>query len=281
MRSITDSGGLMSSFLLLLLFTPVFSAEKTSIFTDTDPSIRFSITGNAGNVILKVNESDSQTEGYILTDYHSGSGYVAYDKKSQQVTAEFKKKFSLNHLSKTIRKEAPEMQVFVPREAVLEFNLKLGDLGLGQFDFSHIHVRSFHIDARFGEIYIDFPTLNKSIIREETNIHLTAGSLELKNIANLQSPEWRINGGVGDLLLDIGKKLHKATSIKLDLDIGQLTLVIPKGTRVEIRGTSRKLNDYNFIETENGWVSKSYHKSSPILSINLLGPLGDLQITWK
>ena len=265
----------------MLVLAQTGTVEKTTLFTGVDPTVHVSITGNSGNVILKTNEKAFPGEGYINTDYQKGSGFVAFDHQLQSVKAEFKKKFSFNHLGKTIRKEAPSMKMFAPWGSTLDFNLKLSDLGLGQFDFTHLNVNHFFLDVNFGEVYIDFPTLNEAIIRDEVEIHLTAGKLEITDLTNLQARNWKINGGVGELKLDIGKKLLSLMSIKLDLDIGQLSLDIPKGTRVEIRGTNRDLKPFDFIKDKEDWVVAQYHEASPLLTIDLLGPLGELQINWK
>ncbi|PIE91528.1 MAG: hypothetical protein CR997_00410 [Acidobacteria bacterium] len=270
---------LYSLFLLILSQTP--GVSKTTLITDTDPSIRYHVTGNSGNIIFKAAPSSGSQSGTIETDYQEGNGFVAFDRDQQEVTAEFKKKFSFNHLSKAIRSAAPVMNVQAPVGSTVDFRLKLVDLGIGQFDFSHLNVSHLEIDARFGEVYIDCPTVNKRIIRETAHIHLTAGQLDINGLANLKAKKWWINGGIGELNLNMGNKMLCSTDIKLDLDIGELNLVIPRGTKVEIRGTNRELESYGFIPHENGWIAAEYHQSSPLLTIYLLGPLGDLNIQWK
>jgi len=271
----------MVAILLFFAFLPPSGMEKTTIFFQEDPSIRYSITGNSGNVILSAHLSEEAGSGLIQTDYQKGNGFVAFDKNTQHVTADFKKKFSFNHLAKAIRKDAPKMKIFAPHESTVDLNLKLIDLGIGQFNFANLNVSHLDLDARFGEVYLDFPTENKVIIRDQVHIHLMAGKLEITDLANLKAEKWWINGGVGDLSLDIGEKLLKKTEIRLDLDIGELTINIPKGTKVEIRGTSRKMDEYGFLSVGKEWIAAEYHQSSPLLTIHLLGPLGSLNINWK
>jgi len=270
----------MFALSLWLFFLQPAPGVTTTLMTGTDPSILYHIRGNAGNVLFSANRKDQTDRGIITTQYQESEGFVAFDRLTQTVKAEFKRDFSLNRLSKTIRAKAPRMDVKAPFGSTVAFDLKLSDLGIGQFNFSDLNVRSFVLDANFGEVYLDFPTINQRIIRDEVSVHLTAGYLEINQLANLKAQNWIVNGGVGELKLDIGDKLHGLTNIKLDLDIGTLSLSIPKGTRVEVHGTNRNLEPYGFIKQEEDWIVSSYHEASPILSIYLLGPLGELQIDW-
>jgi len=270
---------------VLLLATPATLAQddpnidQTVLVTKVDPSIKIAMKGRAGNLELK--STNRFGEGLAVTDYQQGEGFVEYNRASQTLTWRTKIPYTLNRLAKSIKKKAPYMRLDLPKGAELDFDLKIKSLGYGTLDFTNLNVSHFNLDVNYGDVDVSFPTVNNSIVRDEARFHLMAGDLEVYNLANLNAAKVRINGGVGELTVDMGDKLLRDTRIKLDMDIGTLELIVPKGTRLMVRGTSRDLTPFGLQKSGKVWEPTSYSNSSPLLEVKAKGPMGNLIITWK
>jgi len=253
--------------------------DRVTLTYENDSSIKMVMKGRAGNLELK--SSTTVGEGQVTTDYQQGSGFVAYDRTKQTLTSRTKTKYTLNRLSKNIVKKAPYLRAEVPAEAILDFHLDITNLGYGSLNFANLYLSRFNLDVNYGDVDVDFPTENQSIIRGTAKFHVMAGDLEIYNLANLKAANIKINGGVGELSVAFGPKLLQDTQVSLDQDIGAMELTIPRGTKAYISGTSRDLSGFEFIKNGNTWEPASFHPDSPRLEIRLLGPVGDLTITWQ
>lgn len=261
---------------------PNGNEEKTTLQYGKDHNIKVIMKGRAGNLELY---TSAKEEGQILTNYQKGEGYVSYDRDNQILKWETKIGYTLNRMSKHIQRIAPYMWAYIPKNAELDFDLDITNLGYGSFMFTEMDINHFKFDVNYGDVDFNFPTENHSIVRGSAKFHLMAGDLEIKNLANLRARKIKINSGAGETSIDIGPKLLVDTDMTIDHDIGSLELSIPKGTRVTITGTSRDLSQFGLQESGKKihriWTPSQYSENSPKLNIKLKGPMGDLDIIWK
>ncbi|MDJ0842187.1 MAG: hypothetical protein QNK37_37145 [Acidobacteriota bacterium] len=270
--------------LSLLLHAPVSlgqgteDTDRTRLVVNDDPSIKLTMKGRAGNLELK--SAQSTREGIAEVDYQNGRGFVTYDREDQILTWKPSIKYTWNRWTKHIRKKAPYMRTEVPRGSEIEFLMDINSVGYGTLDFRNLNLRRFKLDVKYGDVDVSFPTENQSIVRGEAKFHVMAGDLEIYELANLKAGKVKINGGVGELSVDIGEKLLRDTMLRLDMDIGALDLTIPRGTRVQIRGTARNLSGYGFEKNGKIWETTGHSPKSPLLEIKMRGPLGDFELNW-
>lgn len=261
------------------VFVSAQDVDRKTISIGDDPSFKLKMRGRAAN--LELSASDSDRKGSTETEYQKGRGFVDYDRDTQTLDARFKINYTLNRMSKVIRKRAPYMKAQIPRGAEMEFDVKVNSMGYATLDFSDLNIRKYRMRVQFGDVDVTFPTENKSIIRDEVVFGLAAGDLEIYDLANLRAKKIKINGGVGELSVDFGAKILQDTSVKLDMDIGSTELIVPRGTKLLIRGTSRNLEDYGMEKVDKIWQPVNYSPNSPTLEIKVSGPLGDFTLTWR
>lgn len=252
--------------------------DQATITYGNDHNIKTVIKGRAGNLELGSTEAET---GKAQIRYQEGSGYVEYDRERQIFKAETKIPWTLNRLSKNIEKKAPYINLDLPAGAELDFNLDVKSLGYGTLKFEDLNLNRFRFDVSHGDVDINFVTENQSIVRGTAKFHLSAGDLEIENLANLKAEKIKINGGVGELSVNFGPRLFHETDVVVDMDIGTAELTIPRGTRVEIRGTSRDFTAYGMHKEGDVWVPDNYNANSPLLKLKLKGPLGDLILHWQ
>jgi hypothetical protein len=265
--------------LCLPLFAQDDNVDRTVLLTGRDNSLRLVMKGRAGNLELRAAEETG--EGVAITDFQSGRGYAAFDRDTQTLEWKTKINFTLNRLSKHIRKKAPYMRAEIPRGAEVDLWLRINSLGYGTLDFTDLNLTDLELRVQYGDVDVSFPTVNKAIIRDKVRFALGTGDLEIYDLANLNAGDIRINGGVGELHVDFGPKLLRDTRVRLDMDIGALVMVIPHGTNARIHGTNRNLAAFGFTKHDKHWEPDRFSPNSPLLDIKLTGPLGDLNIEWK
>lgn len=253
--------------------------DRTTILYGVDPNIKFTMTGRAGNLDLQ--SADTAKEGYIQADYQKGSGYVKFNRQDQILECRSHISYTLNRMSKHIQNVAPKINAAIPSDAELDFRVDVNSMGLGSLNFADLHISKFKFDVNYGDVDIDFPTQNKSIVRGQAKFHLMTGDLEITNLANLMADKVKINGGIGEVSVDFGPKILRDMHVKIDQDIGSMDVTIPTGTKVIISGTSRDLSSYGFQKVDKKWHALTYHERSPTLYLKLKGPFGDLSINWK
>lgn len=252
--------------------------QSATITYGDDREIRVDISGRSGNLELTTAEGEI---GEAAVDFQRGSGFVSYDRKEQKLVWVSKKRYSLNHLSKSIIRKAPYMRMSLPPHCELDFGLTLVDLGFGTLDFRDINIKKMALDVNYGDIDLSFPTENKSIIREPVLIHLRFGDLEIYDLGNLKASQVTINAGIGEVNVDFGPKVTIDTDVRFDHDIGTSTFVIPKGTFVVIQGTSRNFDEFGMVQDGKVWKTNDHTSEFPMLTIEVHGPMGDLNIVWE
>jgi len=254
------------------------NGDKVKVFYGQDRNIKFVMSGRAGNLTLLATD---QEEGFISANYQKGSGYVRFDRQNQTIECRSRIPYTLNRLSKHIQTVAPVVEAQIPKNAELDVHVNVTSMGLGSLDFTDLNISKFKFDVNYGDVDISFPTQNTSIVRHPAKIHLMTGDLEINGLANLMADKVNINGGIGEISIDFGTRLHKDMEVKIDHDIGAMEVFIPKGTKVLVFGTSRDLAPFGFIKQEKGWQAEVFHERSPTLTLKMKGPLGDLKIHWQ
>ena len=252
--------------------------QRTTLTYSGDRNIKVHLKGRAGNLELRASQTEG--EGQAVTYFQRGRGYSSFDRNKQSFKWETSIPYTLNRLSSHIQKVAPTMRAEIPLGAELDFNLAINTVGYGSLDFSDLNISRFRTSVAYGDVDISFPTQNQSILRGKAVFRLMAGDLEINQLGNLKADKIKINGGVGELSVDFGPQIFLDTEVKLDLDIGNAELNIPRGTQVLVRGTSRDLTQFGFVKGEKHWELPNFHPDSPKLLLILKGPVGDLVINW-
>lgn len=255
------------------------NVERFNIQYSTDQNIQVRMTGRSGNLELKA--AETADDGFCQIDYQKGSGFVDYDRNEQVLTWKSTRRFSLNHLSRTVTRVAPYLKCHFPKDTELDFRLDMVELGLASLNFEHLHVNRLYFDARYGDVDLNFPTPNERIIREPVFIHLMIGDLEIYNLGNLRAPEIAINTGIGDISVHFGPQITMDTNVTLDVDIGSLEVFFPRGTHVIVTDTSRNLSRYGFEKKGKRWETTQHTQNRPLVTLELQGPMGDCVIHWN
>jgi hypothetical protein len=252
--------------------------HRTTIETTADPSLRVVVRGKAGNLELQAAEQPGI--GQARVNYQRGFGYLTYDRRLQTLTFEGSRRFTFKRTSRWVMRRAPYAKAELPKEAVVELDVKMSNLGYGSFNFSHLSVTRLSLDVGYGDIDLSFPTENQSVVRDQVLFRLLAGDLELNQLGNLKASDIRIQGGLGVLMVDFGPKVHQNMDVTFDQDIGSAELRIPRGTHVVVKGTRRNLEPFGLDPVQTWHETTDHQNELPLLTLDLRGPIGKLNIVW-
>jgi hypothetical protein len=128
---------------------------------------------------------------------------------------------------------------------------------------------------------VDFSTPTLGACREAV---FTVGATELValNLANASCALVRVEGGIGRAVLDFGGTWRGDSRVVTNLAMGTLTLRIPRGTGVQLRGQRflTKLNIDGLDPDDDGWSTPDFLRAERKLSIELETTLAGIDVEW-
>ncbi|HOY44408.1 MAG TPA: LiaF-related protein [bacterium] len=173
------------------------------------------------------------------------------------------------------------IRISLPPKADLALNLemKAGELDVKVGD---LHIKSFELRSYAGKTSIDFDQPNRCEMKT-FDVDFKVGEVKLYNLGNANFAEADINSSVGSMLIDFnGEKIEQAMA-RIDLEIGESTIVVPEKIGVKIK-VSKFLFlsnvDYPNWFTQEGsyYYSRNYNKKKESLYLVVSTGIGELKI---
>jgi hypothetical protein len=149
-------------------------------------------------------------------------------------------------------------------------------LDLGGLTLVELGIRT---GATRGTVDFSSPTLGSC-----SEAVFTVGATELValNLANASCALVRVEGGIGRAVLDFGGTWRGDSRVVTNLAMGTLTLRIPRGTGVQLRGQRflTKLNIDGLDRDDDGWSTPDFLRAERKLSIELETTLAGIDVEW-
>ena len=251
-----------------------FSAEKGRMF-------KTRVEGDAGRVTIR--GSDRPEEGSVSVHYKEDAFQVQVDldEKNRELRIRLDKRDWLEGFDQDAE---TALSIALPKAAenLLEVDLKAGGLKL---DLTDVRVRDLELRGWVGEMDVNFGVPNRSVI-DELEITLHVGKASLRNLGNANFEEAEINSDVGTLFVDFSGHIRRDGRVKIDTDVGQLTLLLPRKVGVELSVSNTqflsrvKLPDELRRRSGRIYYSPNYEIAPHRLSLNLQAGVGSVEIKW-
>ncbi len=118
----------------------------------------------------------------------------------------------------------------------LDMDIDIG-AAKGRLDFTGLQVTSLSLDAGASDIVVSFDEPNPAEMDRMT-IRTGAASLRVDGVGNGSPERMRVEGGVGDILLDLSGAWSHSAEVSITAGVGNLTLRLPAdvGVRVTAEG---------------------------------------------
>ncbi|MCK5146959.1 hypothetical protein KAR48_09400 [bacterium] len=154
-----------------------------------------------------------------------------------------------------------------------DIDLELGGLTIKEFDFTNFA----------GEVRVAFSEPNK-IVMDMLDISVKVGESNFISLGNARFKRADINSGIGETEVDFSGKLVQGSRAKVDLDIGEVTVILPEnfGVRAHIGGglsfLSSKNIDYGLRKRGSAYINDVYQSDETALLVKITPGLGELNV---
>jgi len=170
------------------------------------------------------------------------------------------------------------LQLELSRNTPLDLNLDLGavesDLDLTGLKISRLHVESGASDAK-----LRFDSLNATKM-SVLEISLGAASFRGDRLANANTPDIRVDAGVGSVELDLGGQWTQDIELHVEVTLGIVTIHVPAdvGVHVSLEKTVASFDHEGLIERDGAWVSKNWDSAPHKVRVTAETVFGKLSI---
>ncbi|MFC1569207.1 hypothetical protein ACFL4L_03125 [bacterium] len=236
---------------------------------------------DAGEISVKPNDSDNQC---LIR--------LTYSRDQCEARVDYKEK--LNILKIILDRqgwaskwddnedEHTQAEIFLPKDVImsLKTKVKAGEVVL---DVGGLKIQEFHLSVWAGEVSVHFDEPNK-IVMEYLDINTKVGELNTSQLGNARFKKAKINGGIGEIDVDLTGDLIDKAMAKIDLDIGEANIILPcdHGIRISIGGTfgflSSKNIDSDFYKRGRYFYSENFKEADKSLSVRITPGLGELNV---
>ena len=156
----------------------------------------------------------------------------------------------------------------------------------GIFDLGGLPLVDLEIDVGAADLEIDFSEPNPQRLRQ-LNVDCGASSLTLTGLANANADRMDFDVGAGSCELDFRGDFQGETEVDIDVGVGSMDVIVPRGVALLIRGddgwfSSLDFHNLNLRETRNGiWETDDFDEAEDRIIFTVDVALGSVDIRGK
>jgi hypothetical protein len=263
---------------------PVVIHEKYAVRTDVPLTIHLDVT--AGELLV---EKSVQIGEATVSIEHTEGRYKSrldFNEKKNRLDLRLSKRGGWHHSQRDDSSDRHEdlarIVLGLPESAVLylETRLKAGET---EMRLGGLRIKEADLNLWAGELDVSFDEPNL-IPMDYLEIEAKVGEMDLRNLGNARAAETDINGGIGELRADFSGTGAPDSRTRIDLDIGETTVVLPAGpaVRVSVGGMfsfmSEKRIDSSLTRRGRFYYSEGYDKADSHCTFFITPGLGQLDI---
>ena len=171
-----------------------------------------------------------------------------------------------------------EWELELSPDIPLDINIDIG-AGEGELDFSEMQIVNLDLDMGAGDFQVRFDEANEtpmSVLRLDTG----ASKLEMVGIGYASPEEVTVNGGVGDITLDLTGRWRGSADVQVTAGVGSVTLRLPDdiGVQVETEGGLTNIEADGFERDGDRYVNDAFGETEIQLLINVTTGIGSLRL---
>jgi hypothetical protein len=173
-----------------------------------------------------------------------------------------------------------QLDLAISPKVPLDLDLKFGAVQ-AVVDLGGLRVRDAHIQTGASETHLRVgkPNMERCGVFK---LEVGAADFNAEGLGNLNCASYDVDGGVGDVRLDFNGAWRVDTDVKVDMGLGQLTLVLPRGlgVKVEKGGFLASFDSEGLIKRGNAYYSENWEKAGNRVSFNIDAAFGAIRIQW-
>lgn len=278
---------LVTLVLLLVTSSMLFAQGQLQVLSksftpDTDRPLRVKIRGDGAEILLKSVARNGQ--GRARYRYHEDqfSGTLDWIPERNQLYAELDMRIS--SFNSDDEGNESELEVLLPRNPEIDLDISL-KAGILKLDGENLTFDNIDLALWAGELDVSFPSVSRKII-DRIDIDVKLGELHMENLGNLAFEFLDVNGFAGEIVLDFNGELKMHREVRVDLELGSMTIIVPVG--MTVRARISKLGFLAEVDVPREWRRDGRYAYSPgasrdvaDLRLDLRGGIGEIVIREK
>jgi len=151
--------------------------------------------------------------------------------------------------------------------------------GEGELDFTGLQVEELELDLGAGDLIVRFDEPNATDMRSLT-VNAGASKLEISGIGNAGPRRVTVQGGVGDMTLDLTGDWPQSANVYVTAGVGALTLRLPDnvGVRVRAAGGLSSIDAPDFHRSGNDYVNDAFGEAETELDVRVTTGVGSVRL---
>lgn len=245
---------------------------------DTGSTFRMRVEVDAGKVRVSRGQSKDKVNARLFYDREEYEHTFRYNEKRNALEIILDKTRWIGHHD---GHDAGELDLELPTggELDLDFKIKAGEI---EMQLGGLRLTDFSLETIAGEVNLDFDEPNQV---EMSNLFLNTkiGESNFRRLGNARFRNADIDGGIGQLTIDFSGKLIKDAIAKVDLDIGETAIVLPRES-----GTRLSLSKFMFLShfeppshlRKDGryYYSENYDSAAQTFQLRISAGIGECRI---
>ncbi|MFC1628358.1 hypothetical protein ACFL3H_04500 [Gemmatimonadota bacterium] len=278
--------GLTLFFLLTattLLFAGVQEKVITKVFSpDRSRPLLVKVRGDGAEVAISAVERGREGRARYRYDEAFFSGIMEWDPDQNRLETILDME-GLDFDSDDDNQEST-LDIMLPKGAPidLDFTLKAGVVDL---DADGLEFSGLEISLWAGELQVNFPTPSRSVIRR-ANVDVKMGETVIEGLGNVAIEMLDVNGFAGVCTLDLTGSVKIRRQVRVDMEMGEITVIVPKGATVEARIS--KLGFLADVDLPRSWdrdgryaYSPGTHSGEADIKLDIRGGIGQITIVER
>jgi hypothetical protein len=157
-------------------------------------------------------------------------------------------------------------------------NVKAG-AGDGRLDLTNLQISDLDVDLGAGNFVLRFDEPSPIAVNRLT-VDSGASKMEIVRVGNASPEELRLQGGVGDISLDLTGAWARSADVTIRAGAGTLRLTLPAdvGVKVETRGGLTNVEAYGLRQMGGTYTNDTYGETDIELTISILTGVGNVRL---
>jgi hypothetical protein len=159
------------------------------------------------------------------------------------------------------------------------------ELGFGaadaEIELGGVRVRNAAIKTGASRTRLNVATPNPESCRALT-LEVGAARFEALGLGNLNAQRIHLQGGVGDVTLDFSGTWQQDMRGTIEMGLGTLSLVVPRGLGVRIRKTGllASFDSQGLVKRGDVYYSEDWETAGHKLSLDIEAAFGSIKVVW-
>lgn len=281
----------MKYSIVILFFVFALSMSNEKILTLNEPLgniklMKVNVDFGMGNLILEKGQQDIAITGYLKYNRRYTDAQLEYNEYGStgilDVKTDFEFEWSNNDNGNKAEK-SNDCELYLTQECPLTMMVDVG-MGESHLNLEGLKISKFIMDSSLGDVSVDFGKQYNEIECEKVDIDNGLGSINIKNLANLNTDKMDFECGLGSMDLGFGGALKRDISVDISIGLGSMDIRVPRGTNVifEYDGSflsSVDIDNFNEI-SEKEYRSDDFVDGQPTISFSVSIGAGSLNLIW-